>query len=170
MGESSLLLAEASVGKNAERDSHELGAREPSISTAAACVGCRSVDSPHTVLRAPQYSNDSPVITQRKATGGTVRHLFYVWLNVNFWKHLQSVSTCFFLFFLFSFASKEDLLLYAFTPVSTMPADTMEKQTASPIAGAPANGSHTPDKPKNASEHRKVRIFYFHKQMFCVLM
>lgn len=41
--------------------------------------------------------------------------------------------------------------------VSAMPADTMEKQTASPIAGAPANGSHTPDKPKNASEHRKVR-------------
>ncbi|XP_058499042.1 hairy-related 9 isoform X2 [Solea solea] len=36
-----------------------------------------------------------------------------------------------------------------------MPADTMEKQTASPIAGAPANGSQTPDKPKNASEHRK---------------
>ncbi|XP_012681653.1 hairy-related 9 isoform X2 [Clupea harengus] len=36
-----------------------------------------------------------------------------------------------------------------------MPADTMEKTTASPIAGAPANGSHTPDKPKNASEHRK---------------
>ncbi|XP_071022638.1 transcription factor HES-4-B-like isoform X2 [Oncorhynchus clarkii lewisi] len=36
-----------------------------------------------------------------------------------------------------------------------MPADTMEKQTASPIAGAPANASHTPDKPKNASEHRK---------------
>lgn len=31
----------------------------------------------------------------------------------------------------------------------------MEKQTASPIAGAPANGTHTPDKPKNASEHRK---------------
>lgn len=40
-----------------------------------------------------------------------------------------------------------------------MPADTMEKQTASPIAGAPANGSHTPDKPKNASEHRKVIAF-----------
>lgn len=37
-----------------------------------------------------------------------------------------------------------------------MPADTMEKQTASPIAGAPASGTHTPDKPKNASEHRKV--------------
>ncbi|KAG5281959.1 hypothetical protein AALO_G00050680 [Alosa alosa] len=36
-----------------------------------------------------------------------------------------------------------------------MPADTMEKTTASPIAGAPASGSHTPDKPKNASEHRK---------------
>ncbi|XP_037099992.1 hairy-related 9 [Syngnathus acus] len=36
-----------------------------------------------------------------------------------------------------------------------MPADIMEKQTGSPMAGAPANGSHTPDKPKNASEHRK---------------
>ncbi|CAN9516218.1 unnamed protein product [Ophioblennius macclurei] len=36
-----------------------------------------------------------------------------------------------------------------------MPAESMEKQTASPIAGAPASGSHTPDKPKNASEHRK---------------
>uniref|UniRef100_A0AAQ4QEJ2 Hairy-related 9 n=1 Tax=Gasterosteus aculeatus aculeatus TaxID=481459 RepID=A0AAQ4QEJ2_GASAC len=36
-----------------------------------------------------------------------------------------------------------------------MPADTMEKQTASPLAGAPANGTHTPDKPKSASEHRK---------------
>ncbi|KAJ3586162.1 hypothetical protein NHX12_012563 [Muraenolepis orangiensis] len=36
-----------------------------------------------------------------------------------------------------------------------MPVDTMEKQTVSPMAGAPANGSHTPDKPKNASEHRK---------------
>lgn len=48
-----------------------------------------------------------------------------------------------------------------FLLVLTMPADTMEKQTASPIAGAPASGSHTPDKPKNASEHRKVRIFTF---------
>lgn len=36
-----------------------------------------------------------------------------------------------------------------------MPADTMEKPTASPIAGAPANASQTPDKPKSASEHRK---------------
>nr|XP_020637929.1 transcription factor HES-4 isoform X1 [Pogona vitticeps] len=36
-----------------------------------------------------------------------------------------------------------------------MPADTMEKPTASPIAGAPASSSHTPDKPKSASEHRK---------------
>lgn len=65
------------------------------------------------------------------------------------------------LFFLF--ASKEDLLFsfYAFPLVSTMPADTMEKQTASPIAGAPANGAHTPDKPKNASEHRKVKTFYW---------
>ncbi|XP_058017377.1 transcription factor HES-4 [Ahaetulla prasina] len=36
-----------------------------------------------------------------------------------------------------------------------MPADTMEKPTASPIAGAPASSSQTPDKPKSASEHRK---------------
>ncbi|XP_048879475.1 hairy-related 9 [Brienomyrus brachyistius] len=37
-----------------------------------------------------------------------------------------------------------------------MPTDNMmEKPTASPAAGAPASGSHTPDKPKNASEHRK---------------
>ncbi|MBN3307337.1 HES4 factor, partial [Amia calva] len=36
-----------------------------------------------------------------------------------------------------------------------MPADTMEKSTASPVAGIPASGAHTPDKPKNASEHRK---------------
>ncbi|NXR38135.1 HES1 factor, partial [Zosterops hypoxanthus] len=38
-----------------------------------------------------------------------------------------------------------------------MPADTgMEKGTASPMAGAPASASHTPDKPRSASEHRKV--------------
>ncbi|XP_029105180.1 transcription factor HES-4-like [Scleropages formosus] len=36
-----------------------------------------------------------------------------------------------------------------------MPTDPMEKVTASPIAGAPASGAQTPDKPKNASEHRK---------------
>ncbi|KAI1890815.1 hypothetical protein AGOR_G00157500 [Albula goreensis] len=36
-----------------------------------------------------------------------------------------------------------------------MPADSMEKTTASPVAGAPASGTHTPDKPKSASEHRK---------------
>ncbi|XP_053545864.1 transcription factor HES-4 [Bombina bombina] len=36
-----------------------------------------------------------------------------------------------------------------------MPADSMEKPTASPIAGSPANSAHTPDKPKSASEHRK---------------
>nr|XP_033777161.1 transcription factor HES-4 [Geotrypetes seraphini] len=36
-----------------------------------------------------------------------------------------------------------------------MPADTMEKPTASPIAGAPASAAQTPDKPKSASEHRK---------------
>ena len=41
-----------------------------------------------------------------------------------------------------------------------MPADTMGKQTASPLAGAPASGSHTPDKPKNASEHRKVSFLF----------
>lgn len=41
MGESTLLLAEASVGKNAERDSHEPGARAPSINSAAARVGSR---------------------------------------------------------------------------------------------------------------------------------
>lgn len=32
----------ASVGKNAERVSHELGAREPGISSAVACVSYRS--------------------------------------------------------------------------------------------------------------------------------
>nr|XP_047923717.1 LOW QUALITY PROTEIN: transcription factor HES-4 [Anser cygnoides] len=37
-----------------------------------------------------------------------------------------------------------------------MPADAgPEKPTASPIAGAPATASHTPDKPRSASEHRK---------------
>lgn len=36
-----------------------------------------------------------------------------------------------------------------------MPADPIEKNTASPIAGAPANVMQTPDKPKSASEHRK---------------
>lgn len=45
MGESSLPLAEASVGKNAERDSHEPGAREPSINNAAARVGGRGSQS-----------------------------------------------------------------------------------------------------------------------------
>ncbi len=63
MDEPSLLLAEASVGKNAERVSHELGAREPSISTAAACVGGRSGDLPRTVHRTPPYSDDSSAIT-----------------------------------------------------------------------------------------------------------
>ncbi|XP_074074895.1 transcription factor HES-4 [Macrotis lagotis] len=36
-----------------------------------------------------------------------------------------------------------------------MPADTLEKPRASPLAGAPASASQTPDKPKSASEHRK---------------
>lgn len=46
----------------------------------------------------------------------------------------------------------------------------MEKQTASPIAGAPANGSHTPDKPKNASEHRKVSILIFTSKHMIVFL
>ncbi|XP_033909583.2 transcription factor HES-4-like isoform X1 [Acipenser ruthenus] len=36
-----------------------------------------------------------------------------------------------------------------------MPADTMEKPTASPAAGAPASAAQSPDKSKSASEHRK---------------
>ncbi|XP_028920347.1 transcription factor HES-4 isoform X1 [Ornithorhynchus anatinus] len=36
-----------------------------------------------------------------------------------------------------------------------MPADTLEKPSASPLAGAPASSSQTPDKPRSASEHRK---------------
>lgn len=86
MGESSLLLAEASVGKNAERVSHELGAREACISTAAACVGGRSGESGRTVRRTLLYSDVSSVKTQRALIGGTVSHLSYVlqWLNVNF--------------------------------------------------------------------------------------
>ncbi|KAM8796310.1 transcription factor HES-4 isoform 2-T2 [Eudromia elegans] len=37
-----------------------------------------------------------------------------------------------------------------------MPADTgAGKPSASPLAGAPASASHTPDKPRSASEHRK---------------
>lgn len=86
MGESSLLLAEASVGKNAERVSHELGAREPSISTATACVGGRSGESPRTVQHTPLCSHDSSVIRQRKLFGGTVRHLLHdlQWPGVKF--------------------------------------------------------------------------------------
>lgn len=54
MGESSLLLAKASVGKNAERDSHEPGAREPPINSAAARVGGRgggSAEGDSSVIR-----------------------------------------------------------------------------------------------------------------------
>lgn len=145
MGESSLPLAEASVGKNAERVSHELGAREPSISTAPACVGGRSGDSPRTFLQ----SDDSQVltsdVTQTDRWDPTVRHLLFLlqWRRV----------------FFYSTLTKKGIYFFTFDLVYTiMPADTMEKQTASPIAGAPANGTHTPDKPKNASEHRKVRI------------
>uniref|UniRef100_A0A3B3SSE6 Hairy-related 9 n=1 Tax=Paramormyrops kingsleyae TaxID=1676925 RepID=A0A3B3SSE6_9TELE len=37
-----------------------------------------------------------------------------------------------------------------------MPADLLEKVTTSPVACASANGTYTPDKLKNASEHRKT--------------
>ena len=159
MGESSLLLAEASVGKNAERDSHELGAREPSISTAAACVGGRNAESaPHGATHAPQHSDDSSVITQQLKK----------WLDCQASLTCASAAAELLLFFIaFSpdhnnlepFPERIYLFLFFWRVQrvwATMPADTMEKQTASPIAGAPANGSHTPDKPKNASEHRKV--------------
>ncbi|XP_066858462.1 transcription factor HES-1 isoform X1 [Anser cygnoides] len=38
-----------------------------------------------------------------------------------------------------------------------MPADLMEKSSASPVAATPASINATPDKPKTAAEHRKVR-------------
>ena len=37
-----------------------------------------------------------------------------------------------------------------------MPADMMEKNASSPVAATPASMNTTPDKPKTASEHRKV--------------
>lgn len=64
MGESSLLLAEASVGKNAERDSHEPGAREPSINSAAARVDGRGSQSRSAA------EGDSSVVTEHRVTGG----------------------------------------------------------------------------------------------------
>ncbi len=39
-----------------------------------------------------------------------------------------------------------------------MPADIMEKNSSSPVAATPASMNTTPDKPKTASEHRKVCI------------
>lgn len=39
-----------------------------------------------------------------------------------------------------------------------MPADMMEKTSSSPVAATPASMNTTPDKPKTASEHRKVRM------------
>lgn len=72
MGESSLLLAEASVGKNAERDSHEPGAREPSINSAAARVGGRGSSS-----RSAAEGGRS-VITEQRVTGGLFRPQFNV--------------------------------------------------------------------------------------------
>ncbi|XP_063264295.1 transcription factor HES-1 isoform X1 [Prinia subflava] len=39
-----------------------------------------------------------------------------------------------------------------------MPADLMEKSSASPVAATPASVNATPDKPKTAAEHRKVRV------------
>lgn len=47
MGESARPLAETSVGKNAERVSHELGACEPSISTAGVCRQPSRLDLPN---------------------------------------------------------------------------------------------------------------------------
>ncbi|XP_061832306.1 hairy-related 6 [Nerophis lumbriciformis] len=41
------------------------------------------------------------------------------------------------------------------TPTLDMPADIMEKSSASPVAATPASINSTPDKPKTASEHRK---------------
>lgn len=35
----------------------------------------------------------------------------------------------------------------------------MEKTSSSPVAATPASMNTTPDKPKTASEHRKVSIF-----------
>lgn len=43
-------------------------------------------------------------------------------------------------------------------PLSKMPADMMEKTSSSPVAATPASMNTTPDKPKTASEHRKVCI------------
>lgn len=43
-------------------------------------------------------------------------------------------------------------------PISKMPADMMEKTSSSPVAATPASMNTTPDKPKTASEHRKVCI------------
>lgn len=65
MGESARPLAERSVGKNAERVSHELGAREPSISTAGVCRHQSSLDLPWRCLVSStlSYSDDSSVIT-----------------------------------------------------------------------------------------------------------
>lgn len=41
-----------------------------------------------------------------------------------------------------------------------MPADMMEKNSSSPVAATPASMNTTPDKPKTASEHRKVGTFH----------
>ena len=48
-----------------------------------------------------------------------------------------------------------------------MPADNMEKSSGSPVAATPANLITTPDKPKTATEHRKVNIL--HSQMEAAL-
>lgn len=80
MGESCLLLAEESVGKNAEKVSHELGARESSISTAAACVCVRSKNSPCTVQHTLLYSDDSSVITNDTTISAPVGCQPYVYV------------------------------------------------------------------------------------------
>lgn len=46
-----------------------------------------------------------------------------------------------------------------------MPADIMEKSSSSPVAATPASMNSTPDKPKTASEHRKVCIDI---ELYCI--
>lgn len=89
MGESSLLLAKASVGKNAERDSHEPGARKPSINNAAACVGGRGWQSCSVRFGGRWQLSDNATRTD----WWDFRPYFHVlWLNVNF---LWNVCRCF---------------------------------------------------------------------------
>lgn len=91
MGESSLLLAEASVGKNAEKVSHELGAREPCISTAAACVGGKEWrvalrGAPHAPVLTRQLSDNKLHKTNSSGGLNCQAYILYIlqWLQVIF--------------------------------------------------------------------------------------